>query len=419
MKYLNCLICALLSFPFFVDAVSFQRNLSLGSSGVDVLELQKLLNQDADTVVADFGPGSPGNETNYFGQATKRAVYRFQEKYRKDILVPSGLFNGNGFVGPSTRYKLSSLSNYYSSVGGSKNYPDKPQVDLTGNVNATNGSDSGSRKPIVKSVYPEKVKSGDVVTVNGENFSKTGNNVLLQFLHIEARFENLPSVDGKTIVFKYHPPEVKLMTKDQILALPPQTLSAILDPVKAVGGSIDDIISPYRNIKNDVELKDFLAKNGHSFDELYDKFYVTVENTNGKGVSKTAVLSGLRKLTFGLGNTSIFDGNFMSKIKLVLLSLTPKVYAQGDAEGGYNTGIIMYCTCGDGYMTYITDYSQNGGSGLYYWSSSFVATVGNPMIFGPHLGFFNRNAGVCIIGAEPYCAEITGNTARLPWGEGM
>ncbi len=88
----------------------FTTNLSLGSSGTQIIALQKMLNQDPDTRIASAGPGSPGQETDYFGVLTSAAVMRFQEKYANDILVPAGLMQGNGYVGPYTRTKLNALS---------------------------------------------------------------------------------------------------------------------------------------------------------------------------------------------------------------------------------------------------------------------------------------------------------------------
>ena len=98
-------------------ATQFTTNLSLGSSGTKIIALQKILNQDPDTRIASVGPGSPGNETDYFGQLTKAAVIRFQEKYALEILTPAGLTNGNGYVGLYTRVELNSLSGLSADTG--------------------------------------------------------------------------------------------------------------------------------------------------------------------------------------------------------------------------------------------------------------------------------------------------------------
>lgn len=90
-------------------AFSFKRSLTVGVSGPDVLELQKILNQSSDTQISTYGAGSPGNETTYFGSLTAAAVARFQEKYGAQILVPNSLSAGTGYVGASTLGVLNSL----------------------------------------------------------------------------------------------------------------------------------------------------------------------------------------------------------------------------------------------------------------------------------------------------------------------
>lgn len=100
--------------PFFVlgevvPVEPFSGALLFGSRHANVVLLQKILNSDRETQIADKGAGAPGNETDYFGKATKRALVKFQEKYREEILTPAGLSRGTGFMGEKTRAKLKML----------------------------------------------------------------------------------------------------------------------------------------------------------------------------------------------------------------------------------------------------------------------------------------------------------------------
>ena len=83
-------------------AFQFKNDLKLGSNNDDVAELQKCLARDQE-VYPD------GTVSGYFGEKTKEAVIKFQEKYKDEILTPSGLTSGNGVVSKNTREKLNKL----------------------------------------------------------------------------------------------------------------------------------------------------------------------------------------------------------------------------------------------------------------------------------------------------------------------
>ncbi|MDO8469619.1 MAG: peptidoglycan-binding protein [bacterium] len=75
---------------------SFSRNLQFNSHGEDVRQLQTFLNSNGFPVAAG-GAGSPGHETNLFGNATRAALARYQAS----IGLPA-----TGYLGPLTRTKI-------------------------------------------------------------------------------------------------------------------------------------------------------------------------------------------------------------------------------------------------------------------------------------------------------------------------
>ncbi len=76
------------------------QNLSPGLTNENVRALQKLLNKHGFTITAS-GPGSVGNETTFFGNATYQALIRFQKAHK--ISPPIGHY------GPLTRATMQKL----------------------------------------------------------------------------------------------------------------------------------------------------------------------------------------------------------------------------------------------------------------------------------------------------------------------
>ena len=75
--------------------------LSLGSKGDDVLSLQKALKYD--------GFYSTGPLTGYYGKLTENAVFRFQNYYKSELLIPNGYKIGTGVLGAITRKKINEI----------------------------------------------------------------------------------------------------------------------------------------------------------------------------------------------------------------------------------------------------------------------------------------------------------------------
>lgn len=120
---LSFLIITIVFVSFFTPlsplsaAFTFTRDLRLGDQGEDVLYLQQILNSDAATQITKTGPGSLGQETEWFGSLTKVAVAKYQEKNAASILFPAGLTSGTGIFGPATRAFLNkSLSDVANTI---------------------------------------------------------------------------------------------------------------------------------------------------------------------------------------------------------------------------------------------------------------------------------------------------------------
>jgi len=80
----------------------FSQTLQMGSNNAEVKKLQECLATDAEIYPS-------GTISGKFGQETKDAVIKFQEKYRDSILTPNSLTTGTGKVAGATIKKLNEV----------------------------------------------------------------------------------------------------------------------------------------------------------------------------------------------------------------------------------------------------------------------------------------------------------------------
>jgi len=84
------------------ESFKFKSDLKIGSKGEEVKKLQECLAKDKEIY--------PEGEVNgIFDRKTEEAVKRFQEKYKEEVLKPSGLEKGTGTVKGKTREKLNQI----------------------------------------------------------------------------------------------------------------------------------------------------------------------------------------------------------------------------------------------------------------------------------------------------------------------
>ena len=120
---------AALNLPTMSCSYMFNTNMKVGSRGVDVMNLQKVLNMYPQTQVA-FAPnaGSPGYETTTFGPSTRRAANAFQSLHLAELGISAP--TGNVFAG--TRGLLNQVCN--GSVSTNPTTPTTPGTVVTGPV---------------------------------------------------------------------------------------------------------------------------------------------------------------------------------------------------------------------------------------------------------------------------------------------
>jgi hypothetical protein len=163
--------------------INFTRSLTIGSTGSEVMSLQKFLNSVDGTQLATTGAGSPGNETSYFGSITRAAVSKFQQKY--------GITPTAGYWGPISRAKAASLcaaAPTPTPPGTPTPIPTGPGITVAPTAQPANSlaPEGAARVPLT--TFTLTNNSGAVVTVTGVSVQRVG-------LAADAVFAGLVLVD--------------------------------------------------------------------------------------------------------------------------------------------------------------------------------------------------------------------------------
>ncbi len=119
---------------------TFAKNLKMGDTGTDVMNLQKVLNMKVATQVAATGAGSPGLESTHFGPATKAAVIKFQ--------TLNSISPALGFVGSLTRGSLNTSAPVVTTPVVTVPGVTTPVVAATGPVTAVLATDNPASRAV-------------------------------------------------------------------------------------------------------------------------------------------------------------------------------------------------------------------------------------------------------------------------------
>ena len=158
---------------FTVKAQTFSSNLSQGSHNSEVKALQQFLNTHG-FPIALSGPGSLGNETDYFGKLTTFALIKFQEFYANQILKPLGLSKGTGIFGAATRNFIKSLISQSSTTPPQLNFSGlPPSFSSSSPLNSSSSTQANFTPNYFSYGGWGEVSSGGGANVNPSSISPT------------------------------------------------------------------------------------------------------------------------------------------------------------------------------------------------------------------------------------------------------
>ena len=177
------------------SACVFTRDLTVGSVGADVRCLQQFLN-NAGFLVARTGVGSPGFETDYFGNLTQQAVSAWQ----KNLSIEPAI----GYFGNISRMRFAQIEQKNQT-----NNQATETAEMIEKIAPIQPQTKTVQPPTIERVTPQSVAPGEYITIYGGGYTDD-NSVTIVFTLLTRTYEHIASPDGKTLTIQYFPPETNL-----------------------------------------------------------------------------------------------------------------------------------------------------------------------------------------------------------------
>lgn len=161
-----------------VSAETFNTNLTIGSTGTDVVALQTYLVNNNYLVIP------VGVSKGYFGNLTQAAVARWQ--------AVKGIVPAVGYFGPISRQVLATEMETTVAIS-----PSSSSSDFSQNMGNDTPTAFGMRvnQIMLFRAFPFEVRAGDLITLDGSGFSKTANQISFNSGHSVIA----TSTDGMTL----------------------------------------------------------------------------------------------------------------------------------------------------------------------------------------------------------------------------
>lgn len=395
-------VLLLVAFSFFTLFVysthaaifEFTKDLKKGDKNSDVKLLQEVLNKDEDTQVAKEGSGSPGNETNYFGEATKKAVIKFQDKYAAEVLYPAGLTEGTGYVGLLTRKKLNEILKNIPGLGDTSIITTSLNQAAQAIGIAETKNDEAEEKD--KKENPDlkitKLSREDPAQSEDIEVEGTGFRPKKEGMHVYISTGNGLTKQELTFDFKSEK-KIKVQIPD-----PDEVVPAIYLLYAQIDGSKKD--DTRNNSPKFIMIIPEDAKILRKFKNDIDKSIDKVKEFNSKVENKIEDDTSFNTPSEGkFSRLAFFLGKIVETIKYTFS--IPRVFAQ--ANHNYFGGSIQqvtYCTCfyDFGVILRIKDLSRNGETITTAWVAYQSRLRPNYNIWksGPNvIGGYNQQKWQC------------------------